>query len=174
MASSLIDTITFLKVSFSFPFLISSFTFFFFLPSFSHTDKMPIVADIACCIYIACPLHVFLLTNKKLTLFTVVLLVQSLSYVWCFTVPSTDAQSRPPLSSWSPPLSPGVCSNSSPLSQWCHPAISASADPFSFCLQSSPASVSFPMSWLFTSGGQVLELQLQHQPSQWIFRVDFL
>ena len=51
-------------------------------------------------------------------------------------------------------LSPGVCSNSSPLSQWCHPAISASADPFSFCLQSSPASRSFSTSCLFTSRSQ--------------------
>ena len=50
-------------------------------------------------------------------------------------------------------LSPGVCSNSCPLSQWCHPTISPSAAPFSFCPQSFPASQSFPMSWLFTSGG---------------------
>ena len=47
-----------------------------------------------------------------------------------------------------------VCSNSCPLSQWCHPAISSSVDSFSFCLQSFPASVSFPMSWVFTSSGQ--------------------
>ena len=41
-----------------------------------------------------------------------------------------------------------------PLSQWCHPTISSSVVPFSSCSQSFPASVSFPMSWLFTSGGQ--------------------
>ena len=52
-----------------------------------------------------------------------------------------------------PLLSPGVCLNSSPLSQWCHPNISSSAFPF-FALQSFPASGSFPVSWLFTSGGQ--------------------
>ena len=46
------------------------------------------------------------------------------------------------------------CSNSCPLSQWCYPTISSSAALFSFCLQSFPASGSFPMSWLFTSGGQ--------------------
>ena len=51
-------------------------------------------------------------------------------------------------------LSPRVCSNSCPLSQWCYPTISSSTAPFSFCLQSFPASRSFPMSWLFISGGQ--------------------
>ena len=44
-------------------------------------------------------------------------------------------------------------SNSCLWSQWCHPTISFSAAPF-FCLQSFPASKSFPMSWLFISGGQ--------------------
>ena len=52
-----------------------------------------------------------------------------------------------------PSLSPTVYSNSCPLSQWCHLNISSSVIPFS-CLQSFPASGSFPMSWLFTSGGQ--------------------
>ena len=45
-----------------------------------------------------------------------------------------------------PPLSPRVCSNSCPLSQWCYLTISCSAAPFSFCLHSFPASGSFPMS----------------------------
>ena len=44
--------------------------------------------------------------------------------------------------------------NSWPLSRWCHPAISPSLIPFSSCLQSCPASGSFPMSQLFTSCGQ--------------------
>ena len=53
-----------------------------------------------------------------------------------------------------PSLSPGVSSNSCPLSQWCHPNISSSIFPFS-CPQSSfPALGSFPMSQLFVSGGQ--------------------
>ena len=51
-----------------------------------------------------------------------------------------------------PSLSSGACSNSCPLSQWCHPTISSSAVPFSSCPQSSPASVSFH--WIFASGGQ--------------------
>ena len=47
-----------------------------------------------------------------------------------------------------PSLSPRVCSNSRPLSQWCYLTISSPAALFSFCLQSFPASGSFPMSWL--------------------------
>ena len=53
-----------------------------------------------------------------------------------------------------PPLSPRVCLNSYSLSWWCHPTISSSVVPFSSCLQSLPASGSFPMTWLFTSSGQ--------------------
>ena len=60
-----------------------------------------------------------------------------------------------------PLLSPGVCSTSCPLSQWCHPTISSSVTPFSSCLQSLPASGSFLMSQLFASGGQSLELQIR-------------
>ena len=53
-----------------------------------------------------------------------------------------------------PSPSPRVCSNSCPLSWWCHPTISSSVVPFSSCLQPFPASGSFPESRLFTSGGQ--------------------
>ena len=56
------------------------------------------------------------------------------------------------LPSLSPP--PKACSNSCPSSQWCHPTISLTVASFSFCLQSFPASGSFPMSQFFTSGGQ--------------------
>ena len=73
-----------------------------------------------------------------------------------------------------PSLSPGVCSNSCPLSRWCHPTISSSVAPFSPCIQSFPASGSFKMSQLFATDGQRLELQLQHQSFQRIFRTDFL
>ena len=73
-----------------------------------------------------------------------------------------------------PSPSPTVCSNSCPLSQWCHPTISSSVIPFSFPL-SVPASGSFPMSWLFATGGQILELQLQHEYAGLIsFRMDWL
>ena len=53
-----------------------------------------------------------------------------------------------------PSPSLGACSNSCPLSWWCHPTISSSVVPFSSCLQSFPALGSFPVSQLFTSGGQ--------------------
>ena len=57
---------------------------------------------------------------------------------------------RPPC----PSPTPGIYSNSSPLSQWCHPAISSSVVSFSSCPQSFPASGSFPVTQLFTWGGQ--------------------
>ena len=57
---------------------------------------------------------------------------------------------RPPC----PSPTPGVYANPCPLSWWCHPAISSSAIPFSSCPQSLQASGSFPMSQLFTWGGQ--------------------
>ena len=53
-----------------------------------------------------------------------------------------------------PSPAPGPCSNSCPLSQWCHPTSSSSDIPFSCCLQSFPISGSFPMSQFFTSGSQ--------------------
>ena len=52
-----------------------------------------------------------------------------------------------------PSPSCGVCSNSCPLDWWCHPTVSSSITAFS-CPQSYPASGSFPVSWLFASGGQ--------------------
>ena len=57
---------------------------------------------------------------------------------------------RPPC----PSPAPGVYSNLGSLSQWCHPTISSSVVPFSSCLQSVPASGSFQMRQLFSSGGQ--------------------
>ena len=55
-----------------------------------------------------------------------------------------------------PSLCPEVCSNSCPLSQWCHATISSSAALFSFCPQSFPASRSFPVRQLFTSDGSII------------------
>ena len=57
-----------------------------------------------------------------------------------------------------PPPSPGACSNTCPLSRWCHPIILSSVVPFFSCLQSFPASGSFLMSWLFASGVQSIEV----------------
>ena len=53
-----------------------------------------------------------------------------------------------------PSPTPGVYPNSCPSSRWCHPAISSSVIPFSSCPQSLPATESFPMNQLFTSGRQ--------------------
>ena len=84
---------------------------------------------------------------------------------------------RPPC----PSPTPGVHPNSCPSSQWCHPAISSSAVPFSSCPQSLPASESFPMSQCFTSGGQstgVLALfsmsPSNEHPGLISFRMDWL
>ena len=57
-----------------------------------------------------------------------------------------------------PSPDPIAYSNSCPLSQWCHPTISPSVHPFSSCLQSFPASGSFPMDQFFTSGGQSIRV----------------
>ena len=69
----------------------------------------------------------------------------------CLTLrPHEPQHARPPY----PSATPGVNSNSCPSSWWCHPAISSSVVPFSSCPQCLPASESFPMSQLFTWGGQ--------------------
>ena len=69
----------------------------------------------------------------------------------CLTLrPHESQHSRHPC----PSLTPGVHSNWCPSSRWCHPAISSSVVPFSFCPQSLPGSQSFPMSQLFAWGGQ--------------------
>ena len=64
--------------------------------------------------------------------------------------PYESQHARPPC----PSPTPGVHSDSCPSSWWCHPAISSSVVPSSSCPQSLPASGSFPMSQLFTWGGQ--------------------
>ena len=75
--------------------------------------------------------------------------VQSLSHIHLF-LPHGLQHARLPC-----PFSiPGACSNSCPSSRWCHPTISSSVVPFSSCLQSFPASGSFPMSQFFTSDGK--------------------
>ena len=76
---------------------------------------------------------------------------QSLSHIGLFATPWTAAHQAPPSSSISQSLLKFVS-----LSQWCYLTSSSSAAPFSFCLQSFPASGSFPMSWLFASRGQII------------------
>ena len=87
--------------------------------------------------------HVFLI----ITILQVV--VQSLSLVWLFVTPWTVAHQA----SLSITNSQSLL-NSCPSSRWCHPTISSFVVPFSFCLQSFPASGSFPITQLFLSGGQ--------------------
>ena len=87
--------------------------------------------------------------------------------------PHESQHARPPC----PLPTPRVHSNSCASSWWCHPAISSSVVPFSSCPQSLPASGSFPMSQLFTWGGQsigvsalvsVLPMNTQDwSPSEW-------
>ena len=67
---------------------------------------------------------------------------------------------RPPC----PSPTPRVYSNSCPSSRWCHPTISSSVIPFSSRLLSFPASGSFPVSWLFASGGQSIETSISVLP----------
>ena len=68
--------------------------------------------------------------------------------------PHETQQARPSC----PSPTPGVCSNSCPLSGWCHPTISSSATHFSTCPQYFPAPRSFPMSRFFASSGQSTEV----------------
>ena len=86
---------------------------------------------------------------------------------------------RPPC----PSPTPGVYSNSRPLSRWCHPTISSSVIPFPFSshLQSFPASGSFPMSQFFTADGRigvsesVLPMNIQDWlPSEWTDQISLL
>ena len=64
---------------------------------------------------------------------------------------------------------PAACSNSCPSSWWCHPTISSSVLPFFSWLQSFPASGSFPMSQLFTRGGQIIRVSASASVLPWIF-----
>ena len=96
-----------------------------------------------------------ILKSRDITLPTKVRLVKW-KWKWCHSVvsnslrPHESQHARPPC----PSPTPGVHSDSRPSSPWCHPAISSSVVPFSSCPQSLPASESFPMSQLFTWGGQ--------------------
>ena len=82
-------------------------------------------------------------------LVTGVFVVQSLNCVWLFMTPWAAACQA----SLSFTISRS-CSNSCPLSWWCHPTISSCIASFSSCAQSFPASVSFLVNWLFASDGQ--------------------
>ena len=100
--------------------------------------------------------------------------VQSLSRVWPFATPWTAAR-QASLSITNSQIHPNPC----PWSCWCYPTISSSVVPFSSCPQSFPASGSFPMSQLFTSGGQSICFSFSISPSNEhpglvSFRMDWL
>ena len=90
--------------------------------------------------------------------------------------PHESQHTRPPC----PLPTPKVHSNSCPSSWWCYPAISSSVVPFSSCLQSLPASESFPVSQLFASGGQSIGVSAfiispsNEHPGLIFFRMDWL
>ena len=95
--------------------------------------------------------HAKAFSRKKKNSQTCLYLVQfSRSAVSDSLRPHESQHARPPC----PSPTPGVYPNSCPSSRWCHPAISSSVVPFSYCPQSLPASESFPMSQLFVWGGQ--------------------
>ena len=94
------------------------------------------------------PFETFFFPENKKVEYLVFSSVQSLSRVWLFETPWT-ADNKPPCQS----PTPGVYSNSCPLSWWCHPTISSHRVPFSR-LQSFPASGSLQISQLFASSGQ--------------------
>ena len=97
--------------------------------------------------------HICTVESLNILLHSIILLSVQFSLVaqLCPTLrPHESQHARPPC----PSPTPGIHSDSSPSSQWCHPSISSLVVPFSSCPQSLPASDSFPMSQLFTWGGQ--------------------
>ena len=89
--------------------------------------------------------------NFLITTFAILLLLFSHSVVSNSFWPHGLQDARLPCAS----LSPGACSNSCPLSWWCHPTISSSVTSFSSCLQCFPVSGSFPRSRLFSNGQSI-------------------
>ena len=109
-------------------------------------------------------LIIFHITNTWVLLSQFSSVTQSLS---CSLQPQGLQHARVPC----PSPTPGIYSNSCPLSRWYHSTISPSVIPFS-CLQSLPASGSFLMSCSSHQVARVLQLQIQHQSFQCIFRAD--
>ena len=90
--------------------------------------------------------------------------VQSLSCVWlCHPMDMPGFLASP---------TPGACSNSCPLTRWCHSTISSSVIPFSSCLQSFQHKGL--LQWVSSLHQMTKVLEIQHQSFQWIFRIDFL
>ena len=118
-------------------------------------------------LYLVLEFHSFLwLNNISFYLYLYTVVVQLLSHVWFFATHELQHARLP-----CPSLSPRVCSNLRPLSQWCYLTISSSAAPFSFAFNISHHHSLFQ--WVGSSHQvtKVLELQLQYQSFQWIFRL---
>ena len=109
----------------------------------------------------------FLQLTQLLLYFAVA--VQALSHVWLFVTPCTTA----PQASLSSTISLSLLKLMS-IESWFHPTISPSVTPFSSCLPLSQYQSLFQWVSSLHQVAKVLELQLQHQSFQWIFRVDFL
>ena len=112
-----------------------------------HGVHISVSKMIPCCQVPVVPKFFYLYVKKMSIL---LLLLFSCSVMPNSLPPHGLQHARPPC----PSLSPRACSNSCPLSQGCLLTISSSVVPFSSCPQSFPASRSFPMNQLFTSGGQ--------------------
>ena len=93
-------------------------------------------------------LAIFSNSKKDLIIFYMIVIVQLLSHIRLFATPWLQYTRL-----FYPSLSPGICSSWCLLSPWCYLIISPYASRF-FCLGSFPASGSFPVNWLFSSGGQ--------------------
>jgi len=103
------------------------------------------------CIFLFLHKYIYSYGDKNICIYTFVAVVQSLSHLWLFVTPRTAACQA------SLSYTASYCQSllsSSPLSRWYYLTISSSVALFSFCLQSFPASGSFPVSQLFASGGQ--------------------
>ena len=111
--------------------------------------------------------NLHLLNIESSNLWTCMLLLFSHSVVSDSLWPHGLQHTRLPC----PSLSPGICVDLCPLSWWYHPTFSSSVSPSS-CTQTFPASESFTVNQTLHQVAKVLELQLQQQPFQWIFRVD--
>ena len=139
------------------------------LPKFGHfadicmlcTSILPLELFIQCKVY----------NKEKLAVELLNLLVQFSRSVVSNSLQLHELQhARPPC----PSPTPGVHPNSCPSSRWCHPVISSSVVHFSSCPQSLPASESFPMSQLFTWGGQSMGVSVSASVFQWTPRTDLL
>ena len=95
--------------------------------------------------------------------------VQSFSHVWLFAIPWTAAHQVPCSSP-----TPRACSNSCPLSRWCHPTISCFLVPFPLAFNLSQHWGLFQWVSSLHQVVKLLELHLQHQSFHWIFRTAFL